>query len=67
MQDRAVEPGLLLDFLAGLLGRPLGGGGHIYNRQVLGNDQTVLANELGRGLMNASLAQVGDLAVSLGQ
>jgi len=49
IQDRVVEPGPLLDLLAGHLSRPLDAGGHISDRQVLGHDQMVLANELGRG------------------
>jgi hypothetical protein len=57
--EPSVEPDLLLDVLAGLLGRPLGAGGHVSDRQVLGNDQAMFINALGRDLMNAILALVG--------
>jgi hypothetical protein len=58
--EPSVEPDLLLDVLAGLIGRPLGAGGHAPDRQVLGDDQAMLINALGRDLMNAILAPVGD-------
>ncbi len=61
VQDRAVEPGLLPHELAGLLGRPPGGGGHVRDRQSLGHDQPVPAREPRRDLVVAVLAPVGDL------
>ncbi|MGW7728950.1 hypothetical protein [Streptomyces canus] len=34
-EDRPVQPGLLPDLLAGLFGRPLGGGGHVLDVELL--------------------------------
>jgi hypothetical protein len=62
-----VEPSLRLYVLAGLFDRPLRGGGHILDPQILGNDQAVLGDELRRLLVNVVFAPVGDLAVAFGE
>jgi hypothetical protein len=67
IQDRPVETGLLFDVLTGIVDRSLGGGGHIADRQFLGDDQTMPANQLGRYLVDVILAPVGNLPVALGE
>jgi hypothetical protein len=67
IQDRPVETGLLFDVLTGIVDRSLGGGGHIADRQFLGDDQTMPANQLGRYRVDVVLAPVGNLPVALGE
>ena len=55
------------DVLAGIVDRSLGRGGHIADRQFLGHDQTMLANQLGRYLVDVVLAPIGHLPVALGE
>jgi hypothetical protein len=57
------KTGLLLDVLAGLFDRSLGGGCHIDDGQAFRDDQAMLADKLGRPLVQHVLAPVSDLAV----